>query len=60
MARSGRPLKVESELQYIDNYVTENDINGIKELIKQHGVNCYDPDKRTLLIIAAAKGNRDV
>ncbi|MFC0603959.1 ankyrin repeat domain-containing protein [Winogradskyella pulchriflava] len=57
MARSGRPLKVPSELAFIDNYIDENDLDGIEWLINSHGVDCYDSYKRTFLILAASKGN---
>jgi len=60
MGKGGRPLKVEPELEYLDGYVEQNDFNEIKRLINEYGVNCYDPDKRTLLIKAASKGNLEV
>ncbi|MGV6832606.1 MAG: ankyrin repeat domain-containing protein [bacterium] len=60
MARPGRPLKVESELQFIDSYVEEDDYKGIKMLTETYGINCYDSYKRTFLIIAASKGNEAV
>ncbi|WP_282043073.1 ankyrin repeat domain-containing protein [Winogradskyella flava] len=60
MARAGRPLKVESELEFIDNYVEENDFNGIKMLTDSYGINCYDSYKRTFLILSASKGNEAV
>ena len=57
MASAGRPLKVDSELEYLDSYINQNDLKGIKKLIEKHGVDCYDPDKRTFLINAASMGN---
>lgn len=57
MARSGRPLKVPSELEFIDSYVNENDVKGIQSLIDLHGIDCYDSYKRTFLILSASKGN---
>jgi len=60
MARAGRPLKVESELEFIDNYVEENDYDGIKMLTDSYGIDCYDSYKRTFLILAASKGNEAV
>ncbi len=57
MARAGRLLKVESELEFIDSYVEKNDIDGINMLTKSHGINCYDAYKRTFLILASSKGN---
>jgi len=33
MARHGRPLKVDSELEYFDNLIVENDIKAIDKLI---------------------------
>lgn len=60
MGKGGRPLKVESELEYLDYYVEQNDLKEIQRLIDEYGVNCYDPDKRTFLIKAASKGNLKV
>ena len=60
MARAGRPLKVESELEFIDSYVKENDYDGIKMLTDSYGIDCYDSYKRTFLILAASKGNEAV
>ncbi len=57
MARSGRLLKVPSELEFIDSYINENDIKGIKSLIDLYGIDCYDSYKRTFLILSASKGN---
>ncbi|GAB5563951.1 MAG: hypothetical protein Wins2KO_10140 [Winogradskyella sp.] len=60
MARSGRLLKVESELEYIDNYVENDDFDSIKMLLNAFGVDCYNTYGRTFLILAAAKGNEVV
>ncbi len=57
MARTGRPIKVESELEYIDSYVEKNDYKSIDMLIKTYGIDCYDSYKRTFLILATSKGN---
>jgi ankyrin repeat protein len=60
MARAGRLLKVESELEFIDSYVEKNDFDGINILTKSYGIDCFDSYKRTFLILAASKGNESV
>jgi ankyrin repeat protein len=60
MARPGRPLKVDSELEYFDNLIVKNDKKALKKLIKKHGVDAYDGDKRTILINSVAKGNVEI
>ena len=60
MARAGRLIKVESELEFIDSYVEKNDFDGINMLTKSHGIDCFDSYKRTFLILAASKGNKSV
>ncbi|MCI2230451.1 ankyrin repeat domain-containing protein [Polaribacter sp. MSW13] len=60
MARAGRLLKVESELEFIDSYVEKNDFDGINMLTKSHGIDCYDSYKRTFLILASSKGNESI
>ncbi len=42
MARAGRLLKVESELEFIDSYVEKNDFDGINMLTKSYGIDCFD------------------
>ena len=57
MARSGRPLKVDTELENFDGLIDKNDTKKLKKLIKKYGIDAYDCDKRTLLINSVAKGN---
>jgi ankyrin repeat protein len=56
MARAGRPLKVELELESLNSYVNNNDFDCIKTLTKTYGIDCFDSYKRTLLILSASKG----
>ena len=60
MARPGRPLKVDSELEYFDNLIVKHDKKALKKLIKKYGVDVYDGDKRTILINSVAKGNVEI
>ncbi|WP_109436270.1 MULTISPECIES: ankyrin repeat domain-containing protein [Aquimarina] len=60
MGKGGRPIKVAPELEYLDHYIKDNDIQGITNLINEFGVDCFDTYKRTLLINAAAKGNVEI
>ncbi|NQY04732.1 MAG: ankyrin repeat domain-containing protein [Flavobacteriaceae bacterium] len=60
MARSGRPLKVASELEFLANYIKKNDSKSVKMLTDTHGIDCYDSYKRTFLILAASEGNENI
>jgi ankyrin repeat protein len=60
MARSGRPLKVHSELEYFDHLIEDNNKKVLKKMIKKHGIDAYDGDRRTILINSAAKGNIEI
>ena len=60
MARSGRPLKVDSELEYFDDLIVNNDKKSLRKLIDKHGVDAYDRYKRTILINSVAKGNMEI
>ncbi|MDF9796329.1 ankyrin repeat protein [Catalinimonas alkaloidigena] len=53
MGKGGRPFKVHEDLVQISSAVELEDLNTIKSLVKNHGIDAYDPDKRTLLIWAA-------
>jgi len=50
MARSGRPLKVESELVGLYQHVAGEDLEHIDYLIAEYGINSHDEYKRSLLI----------
>lgn len=60
MARTGKPLKVDSELEYFDNLIMKNDKKSLKKLIKKYGADAYDGDRRTILINSVAKGNIEI
>lgn len=56
MGKGGRPYKVHQDLIQISSDVEDSDLNKIKSLIESHGIDAYDPDKRTLLIWASIYG----
>jgi ankyrin repeat protein len=60
MARAERPSEVASELEDFDSLIAKNDKKALKKLIKKHGIDAYDGDKRTILINSVAKGNIEI
>jgi len=60
MAKSGRPLKVDKDLALIFLSIENHENEKVKNILQIHGIDAYDPDKRTALINAAFYGNTDL
>ena len=60
MTRAGRPLKVDPELEYLYRLVDNNDIKTMNKIIQKFGIDAYDGNKRTILILASANGKNDI
>lgn len=60
MARAGKPLKVDPELEYFDELIESGEKRALRKMIKAHGIDAYDENKRTILINSLAKGNIEI
>lgn len=56
MGKGGRPYKVHDDLILISSDIEHGDFNKIRTLTESHGIDAYDPDKRTSLIWASIYG----
>ncbi len=55
MGKGGRPIKVAPELEYLDHYIKDNDIQGITNLINEFGVDCLIRIKGRCLLMQRQK-----
>ena len=60
MAKGGRPYKVHEELKSLFLHIMDGNLKTVKEIVGKHGIDAYDPDKRTALINASFFGNVEI
>lgn len=60
MGKGGRPFKVHEDLNQLRDLIEQGNNEAVKGILKNHGVNAFDSDKRTALIWAVFFSNNDL
>lgn len=60
MGKGGRPYKVHEDLTQLRRLVEDGEEGSIRTVIKNHGIDAYDGDKRTALIWSSFFGKVDL
>ena len=60
MGKGGRPFKVHEDLNQLRSAAESGDVNRIKSIVKKHGIDAFDEEKRTALMWATFFGQLEL